>query len=327
MNSSNRYFSTFTSGFEPIVGDLLKQSLKGVEVDLLLNGLIVYSTNSALEKVKKINFFTNSFLLLRSFSDSKAVTIEKMMIAVSKNRIRFAPRFPLNSRTFRVVTSKENQPVLVSPKMMADIERQISKSLGLKPDRSKPQVQFWFLTRSEGYGFFGLRITQHPDYAKVLEKGELRPELANMLCRLSEPDKNDVFLDPFAGSGSIVRARVKFPFTKIYARDISPKDRNIQKMDATKLEGFEDESVDKIVTDPPWGFFDNKVDIPTLYDKFLVSSYRVLKTGGIIIILVGDRDFFENLLTKFTDKFILQRKFHILVSGKQAGVYKLIKNR
>lgn len=326
MSLANRYFSTFTSGFEPIIGDLLKQSLKGIKVDLLLNGLIVYSTNSALEKVKKINFFTNSFLLLRSFSDSKAVAIEKMMIAVSKDRIRLALRFSPNLRTFRVVTSKENQPVSVKQKLMAGVERQISKSLGLKPDRSKPQVQFWFLTRSEGYGFFGLRITQHPDYAKVLEKGELRPELANILCQLSEPDKDDVFLDPFAGSGSIARARVKFPFTKIYAGDIGPKDRNIQRMDATKLEDFEDGSVDKIVTDPPWGIFDGKIDIPTLYNKFLVSFYRVLKKGGIVVILAGNRNFFENLLTKFTDKFILQRKYHILVSGKQAGVYKLIKN-
>lgn len=325
MNLSNKYFSTFASGFEPIIEDLLRQSLGDVKIELLLDGLVVYSTNSTLEKVRKISFFTNSFLLLQYFPDNKSITIEKMMIAISRGNIRLVQRLAPNLRTFRVVTSKENQPVPVNQKLMIDVERQISRSLGMKPDRSKPQVQFWFLTRSEGFGFFGMRITQHPDYAKVLEKGELRPEITNILCLLSEPNKNDIFLDPFAGSGAIAKARSMFPSTKIYAGDINPKNQHIQKMDATKLDSFENESIDKIATDPPWGFFGEKINITDLYIKSLNSFYRVLKKDGLLVILVGDRSFFENILDGFKDKFVLKQKLYVLVSGKKAGIYKLSK--
>lgn len=249
-----------------------------------------------------------------------------MMAVISQDSIRLAQRFPPGLRTFRVVTSKENQPVPVSQRLMIDVEKQINKSLGLKPDRSNPQIQFWFLTRSEGYGFFGIRLTQHSDYAKILSKGELRPEITNILCLLSEPKKSDIFLDPFAGSGAIALARADFPFTQIYAGDINPKNKHIQKMDATKLENLDHQSIDKIVTDPPWGFFDQKLDLTDLYTKALNSFYRVLKTGGVLVILVGDRPFFEKLLEQFEDKFTLKQKLYTLVSGKKAGVYKLIKN-
>ena len=322
----NKYFSTFASGFEPVVEDLLRQSLGDVKIELLLDGLVVYSTNSTLEKIRKISFFTNSFILLQYFPDNKTITVDKMMTAVSRENIKLTQRFAPNLRTFRVVTSKENQPIPVNQKLMIDVERQISRSLGLKPDRSKPQIQFWFLTRSEGFGFFGMRITQHPDYAKVLEKGELRPEITNILCLLSEPNKNDVFLDPFAGSGAIAKARSMFPSTQIYTGDINPKNQHIQKMDATKLVNFGNESVDKIVTDPPWGLYDEKVDIKSLYPKMLDAFYRVLRKNGVVVILVGDREYSETLLENFKDKFQLKQKLHILLSGKKAGIYKLSKN-
>jgi len=325
MILTNRYFSTFISGFEPVIGDLLKKRIDRVKIDLLLDGLIVYSTDSPMEKIKRIKFFTNSFLLIRYFSKSKRISIEKTMRLVLKNRLKLTQQLPSNIRTFRIVTSKENKSVSVKPKLMTDSEKQVSRGFGLMPNRSKPQIQFWFLTRREGYGFFGARLTQHPDYAKVLKKGELRPELTNILCLLSEPTRHDIFLDPFAGSGAITRTRTDFPFNQIYAGDINPRSKIVRKMDATKLSHFENESVDKIVTDPPWGFFGKKIDLAGLYTKTLNSFYRVLKKGGKLVILVGDRSFFEKLLKRFGNKFKLERKLYILVSGKKAGVYVIVK--
>lgn len=326
VNFAYKYFSTFASGLEPIVEEVLKSSIGIMSVDLLLDGLVVYSCNASPNQIKNIRIFNNSFVLIRLFTNNKVNSIEKMMGAIIKDGIRPSQRLFPNIKTFRVVTSKENQSVPINPKLMADSERLISKVFGMRPDRSKPQTQFWFLTRSEGHGFFGMRLTQHPDYGKVLERGELRPEITNILCLLSEPTKNDIFLDPFAGSGAIAKERVKFPYAKIYSGDISPKNSQIQKMDATKLDTISDESIDKIVTDPPWGLFNEKIDVSKLYTEMLESFYRVLRNNGIAVILVGDRSFFETLLEKFKVKFTLKQKLYILVSGKKAGVYKLVKN-
>lgn len=320
----NKYFSTFTSGFELVIEGLLKMSADNIKIELLLNGLVIYSSSSSIERIKKLNFFTNSFLLFQIFSRNDSYSVEKMMSKVITNRLFFGKVFS-NSKTFRVVTSKENKSVSINQKLMIDMEKYINRNTGLKPDRSKPQVQFWFLTRSEGYGFFGMRITQHPDFGKILEKGELRPEITEIMNLLSEPSKSDIFLDPFAGSGAITKARMNFPFTKIYSSDIKPKNRQIHRVDATKLENFKNESIDKIVTDPPWGFYGEKINLIDLYTNALSSFCRVLKKDGLLIILVGDREFFEKLLNKFKDKFILGQKLYVLVNGKKAGIYKLIK--
>ncbi len=320
------FFSTFASGLEPVVGDMLRRALDDVEVVLVLDGVAVYSSKSPIDIIKRIRFFNNSFLLLRLFPVKLHVSVEKMMGAIARDGINTGINIPSNIRTFRVVTSCENKSVPVNPRLMADVEKVTSRQFRLRVDRSKPDVQFWFLTRSEGYGFFGMRLTQHPDFGKVLARGELRPEMADVMCLLSEPNKDDVFLDPFAGSGATTKARMNYPHKKIIAGDINPKRHFIEKLDATKLERFENGSVDKIVTDPPWGLFDKNVDIDSLYTKTLESFYRVLREGGILVMMVGDRRLFEKLLEKFKNKFVLRQKLHVLVSGKKAGVYKLVRN-
>lgn len=340
MIYTNKYFSTFTSGFESTIEELLERSLRGAKIEILLDGLIVYSTDSSIEEIKRVKFFTNSFLLLRFFPKTENINIEKMMSSVLNDRTRFNAKLPNNVKTFRVIASKENQHVPVNTRLMLNMENLISRNFHLRPNRSNPQIQFWFLTRSEGYGFFGMRLTKHQDYADILQKGELRPELTDILCLLSEPQKSDIFLDPFAGSGAIPFARIKIsPFSHIFIGDIDQvkvdqlkfkvgrrDEIMVGKWDATKLEDFENESVNKIVTDPPWGYFGNSgIDLNKLYTEMLNSFYRVLKNNGIGVILVGDRSFFENILAKFTHEFRIEKKLYVLVSGKKAGVYKIEK--
>lgn len=321
----NRYFSTSTSGLEPVIEGLLEKILRNVKVELLLDGLVVYSSESPPDTIKRIRFFNNSFVLFRFFPDKSHVSVEKMMTTIAKEGVKTGFRIPSNIRTFRVVTSCENKSVSVNPRLMIEVEKVIGRQFRLRVDRSKPDAQFWFLARSEGCGFFGMRLTQHPDFGKVLAKGELRPEITDVMCILSEPNKDDIFVDPFAGSGAIARARINYPHSKIMAGDIDPNNNKIIKLDATKLESFDDESIDKIVTDPPWGLFDEKVDIKNLYPKMLDSFCRVLRKNGIVVILVGDREYFETLLENFKDKFQLKQKLHILISGKKAGIYALSK--
>ena len=337
-----KYFSTFITGFSLIVGDLLGKHLDRVKIELLLDGLVIYSTTSSIEKVKKIRFLNNSFLLLRFFDKDKNTPLEKMIKQVLSEKVKLPARLPSNWRTFRIITSQENQLVSVDKQLVANLEENIRKNFGLKLNRSLPQVEFWFLSRREGYGFFGMRLMRHQDYAKSLEKGELRPELANFLCQISEPNNNDNFLDPFSGSGAIPIERAQnFPSKHIIASDNNSVAINrlkarirflrlnitVENFDALHLDKIVDASIDKIVTDPPWGYFGEKIaDLPKFYSNMLDSFYRVLRKGGIAVLLVGERDSFENLLSKYQAKYTLDKKIYTLVSGKKAGVYKLIKN-
>lgn len=340
----NRYFSTFITGFDTAIGDALKRTLKEAKIELLLDGLVVYSTNKSTEDIKRLGFFNNSFLLLKLFEKRNNQDINWMMRQVINNSNLSLSKaiLPKRFRTFRVIASKENQFISVDRILLNKIESKIQHLTGLRTNRSLPDVEFWFLARSEGHGFFGMRLTRHQDLAKSLQKGELRPEFANILNLLSEPNKSDLFLDPFAGSGAIPIERSKqFPFARIIAGDNDQtivnnlKERvkgknsrlDIRRLDALLLSDLKDSSVDKIVTDPPWGHFLNiDLDLKDFYGQMLDSFYRVLKNNGLAIVLVGDRELFEDVLNTFSHRFLLVGKYYTLVSGRKAGVYKITKH-
>ena len=88
----------------------------------------------------------------------------------------------------------------------------------------------------------------------------------------------------------------------------------------------EDCSVNKIVTDPPWGLYEDVgMEMEGFYDKMMKEMYRVLKTNGIIVILTANKDELEKVLLNFRNKLKILNKYNILVSGKKAAVYKIIK--
>ena len=196
----------------------------------------------------------------------------------------------------------------------------------------KADWEFWFLSRREGQAFFGLRITKLSTVAPKTAKGELKRELVHLLCVLSEPQQNDIFLDPFAGSGAIPFERAtQFPYKKIIANDtdqvaiasLHKKARTfhnffVTSIDALHLSTIEDHSIDKIVTDPPWGFFNtldkSEGDLKFFYAAMVEEMKRIIKPEGKIIILTGRKEMIENLIQNY-------KKYDILVNGKKAAVY------
>lgn len=313
------YFSTYISGFGEIIEDLLKRKLSDVQIKTNLDGLIIFDSNDPFFAIKNLRFLNNSFVLL----DKNLNKIDRQILSGFKS--------------FRIVYSKENEFTKLDTAALKKIESLIFKTLHLKVSRDNPETEFWILKRSEGLKLFGLRITKRESN---LEKGKLRPELANILCELSDPTSADVFLDPFAGSGAIVFERTNMAkFQKIFAGENNKnvyqvlinktKRLNVPiivgKWNATKLGALSDQSVNKIVTDPPWGQYDNTINIEELYNKAMLEFYRILKVNGILVILTAQKDLITELLNNYDGKLLLERQFNILVSGKKAGVFKIIK--
>lgn len=319
----NTYFSTFIPGLGDVVKDQLVKELQNFGTDLFLDGLIVYHSNSPAEKIKDTRFVNNSFLLLRQYKNLRGEPIAAMAKIVLNQSL---PEIEFSGRTFRIVFSFANELVSVQKRLLGKLEEKVSSRYRLSIDRTNPACEFWLLYREEGYGFFGLRLTKHPDWKKILAKGQLRPELANILCLLSEPSVGDIVLDPFAGSGAITKERKRFPHKSIVAGDIYPKDGSVKKLDALNLKQFQTGSVDKIITDPPWGISVGlNLNLEIFYIKMLQELYRVLKPSGLLIILIGKKELFESVLDKFQDRVYLKKKYDILVSGKKAAVYKIAK--
>lgn len=346
----NTYFSTFITGFDYVIKNVLNKKLKNIKIKLLLDGLVVYNSKFLPDEIKKIRFFNNSFILFKLFKAVKQGSIDWMIRQVLNDRkikkaiSNYAPQ---KSRSFRIITAKENQTISVNKSLVRKLEKIISQVKSFTLNRSKPDVEFWFLARREGCGFFGMRFTNNPDQEKYLEKGELRPELANILCLISEPNPRDIFLDPFCGSGAIpIERAIVFPFKQILVGDnnleiinklkskirktknkrISKKKFIISHLDALNLKSICNEAVNKIVTDPPWGLYSGKdLDFNIFYFAILKEFYRVLKINGLLVILVAKKELFENILSSFSSKLKLLEKYTTLVSGQKISVYKIKK--
>ncbi len=340
----NYYASTFISGFQEVVEKELKKRFKDIEIQILLDGFVTYRTSATFDKIQQLRFLNNSFILLSILKkDNKKP--EALVLQLLKNadfrRARVVSTLPFVN-LFRITISQENQTLAISPKILETAESFISKEFRLRIHKTRPDIEFWFSIRREGVCFFGARITPlGRTKVRKYEEGELRQELAHLLSILSEPKKEDILLDPFAGSGAIPIERTKgFPFQKIYAADIDSykakairekvklKKLKIQFLheDALTLPSIEDKSITKIITDPPWGEYEPRPeeDINGLFESMLENFSRVLRDNGIVVLLLSRRIDFET--TVHNSDFHISKKLDILVSGKKATVYILKKN-
>lgn len=335
------YFSTFITGFGEVVKQALRSTIKDVNIKMMEDGLIIYETDITDEEIKNLRFLNNSFILLkiseRTDPNSPNAFIKSIINDPDIEDIKSL--LPDKKTSFRIVFSRENQLIKIHSDILKKFEDKITK-LGLEVNRADAKLEFWVILRRNGLGLFGLRVTQHKDLQKVLEKGELRPELAHILCLISYPSDTDIFLDPFAGYGAIpIERAVSFLYAKIIAGDINlglveklrTKVASLNKkivvghFDGTNIRVLNDKSISKIVTDPPWGIYQGRnLNLESLYSNMLKEFSRILKPFGIAVILVGDNEILEDILKKYSDKFDLLKKHHTLVNGQKAQVFKIL---
>jgi len=344
-----KYASTFISGLQEVVKDMLLQRFPGVEIVMLLDGLVVYQGDISPAVLQGARFLNNTFLILDMFNVTPDNPLQTMLTAVSRdrelaNRVRASIASGETGRTFRLIASVENHLVPIPEDLRGVLERRIATAGRLSVNRAKPDLEFWFLYRREGLGFFMQRVTTHTAHERVLERGELRPELAYTLCFLSEPAAGDVFWDPFCGHGAIPLMRaLSFPFNMVFASDRDQEQvqfvrRRLKKLKVRSLfivkrqdalrTAFEDGFVDKIVTDPPWGLFETLDMAAGDFYSLMVSEFsRVLKANGILVVLTARTAEFEGALSSMGGTLRLLNRYNILVAGKKAAIFKVRKQQ
>ncbi|MDR1688699.1 MAG: methyltransferase [Clostridiales bacterium] len=335
-NREAEYICTFISGFSDIVSKQIKQKLKGVKIIRLFDGLIHFLYAGSPFDISRLVFLNNTFFVISKFT-SKNLTFKSMALQVSKINFRI---MDTKAESFRVRFSKENKFEKV-PERVSDIaEYSVKKNSSLKIDRINPSTEFWFIIRREGIGFFAQLLKKRGATEKSLRKGELRPELAHLLCGAAEIKPHYTVLDPFAGYGSIPNQILQnFKFKKMYINDIdknladklrkSPLGENalteITNVNADNMAHIPSNSVDIIITDPPWGIFENIADISKFYAGFLKEFKRVLKNGATAILLTGSP--LEALDAAKTAALTTINRRDILVNGKKASVIVLKKQK
>jgi len=340
----NRFLGTFISGTGEIVEGMLRQRLKDLRLVALSDGAAEFETGVPYSDLN-LFCFNNIFRVLHKgeLADNETV-LDGYLKELPASQPDWAAARENSSkiRSFRLVTSRQNRLVSVNPALRERLEKTIAKMSGLRLDRSRPDTEFWLLSRDDGSCYFLKRLSRHTAYDKLLDPGELHPELAYMMCWLTVPKYTDIVLDPFCGYGAIPLQRCRrFPFARLYAFDKSEKALGrtreklprknphivIRNQDVLTLsKALPPESVDAVITDPPWGFFEDVgMELEEFYRKTLEQLDFVLKPGGRLVLLTAKKEEFRRAVGK-VPRLSFRKEYGILVSGKKTGLYLIEKN-
>ncbi len=343
-----RYVAQCTSGLQEVASTELA-GLPDADIQLIEEGFIVFSTTAGSQQLKALPYLNNCFAVIKELNSGNSGVVDLLGEVSRDQSWHEIARDLVSSRagTFRVVFSDAGQ-LVGGGQAMRSVASVLSRVTGLEPSSHKPDVEFWIIRRRSGVSFFCKRVTRRTRTERHLRKGELRPELAHLLCVLSEPNEEDVFLDPCSGSGAIPFARTRYPYNMIFIHDNDEnrirdmkqdikggkivRERSncpliVRAADARKLDRIDDGFVHKVVTDPPWGVFDTGMDdIVAFYRDIVAELIRVVRSGGAIVMLVGPKDIANMLIAENTDTLNLAVTYDVLVSGQKASVVKWLRN-
>lgn len=330
------FISSFITGFQSVVEQDLVQRFPKIKILNLMDGLVHYRFDGDSRELEKIIYFNNTFFVLKTMK-GKGLSFPSLMGAVTSSKNYFL----VNKGSFRVRFQNENQFAKVDKVLTRRAEDYVLANSKLKLDRLSPTNEIWFSIRREGFAFCGELISKREFTEKNLNKGELRPEIAYLICSFAEIKSEDTILEPFCGYGSIpVQLAKKFKFQKLFISDIEAEKVELtglrkqisgaaeglidfRQCDAFSLNHIEDKSITLVITDPPWGYYEDIGDIKDFYKKMFQAFNRVLTDSGRLVILSARKEELEQ--TAADAGFKIKNSLHTLVNGKKAGLYYLVR--
>ncbi len=268
-------------------------------------------------------------IILRSRQLDTGLSIYKKVRGTSKKRI-----------TFRVVARKQGEHRYRRVDAQKAVEKGIQQRYGShwKVVEDEADVEIW-LTLLHREAFFGLRLStrtmRHRTYKIQHIPASLRPTVAYAMVFLSDPQPDDVFLDPMCGAGTILIERaIAGRYQLILGGDSDPravattlqnigskyKPIDIRQWNAIDLP-LENSSIDKAVSNLPFGKqIGTRKSNLRLYPAFFREMIRVIRSGGRLVVLTGEKQLMKNILDK-SSELLLEKTFDISLLGTSSRIY------
>jgi 23S rRNA G2445 N2-methylase RlmL len=323
----SRYFATFVSGTQEIISKRLSLFPNAeLTVESVEDGLVHFSSDLTPNQLTELRFFNNVFGLLGDFGSLP--TIDAAAKAAVKTDMSALPP----KAGFMIHTRMGNQTAGL--KELQALQQAVADANGGMPDSFRPELELLLWLRADGRALWGWQLPRPGFKTRKLEPGELRPELCHIMGLLAGLDKKQAVLDPFAGYGAIVRECLQgFHCTEVigveYNEHLVPHLKSIPHLiakhgDAARLPHVETRSIDRVITDPPWGKFEPATPehLEHLYYESFIQMHRVLRAKGCIV-LVTSVGFIGKIASEVG--FTIEKEYNILVSGQKASMYKLRK--
>ena len=214
-------------------------------------------------------------------------------------------------------------------------------------------VELW-LTINGAMAISGMRLSdrtmRHRSYKHEHLPASIRPTVAAAMVRLADLKPNQTVLDPMCGAGTLLAEAILCTKGKISSDggawklrclggDIDPShvraaQANLRQFDITDLRSWdaramplEDESVDRIVSNPPFGKqLSTPEEIGPLYREVVFEMDRVMRPGGKAVLIVSDGRALRDAVERVGWK--QQRQVQVRMLGQRSiiAVFRKTKN-
>lgn len=329
-----RYFIQHPAGTSELIIDALSNFVDDFSVHYQDDSAMVFDSTSSAEQVAQVPFAKNAFAIIAT-TPRKSIDQSTRQLSSILSKEHF-PALPGHTPGFRVMAHIDGELSSIDPGARKGIERAVSSSTGRRVEPRGMCQEYWVVGRLDMRELmFCARL---PKAARPKKSpGAVSYELSSMLVLASRPSAQDVYLDPFAGSGSFILARLDMPAHEIIYSDMDLKshrksfpselarDKRVHLLseDALILPSISDGEIDVIVTDPPWGEYE---ELPMPYEEFALavgeSFARVLApaTGRFILLCArrGAQTYHKGLEAA---ALIIDAAHEILVNGHPATVF------
>jgi len=256
-------------------------------------------------------------------------------------RVPFQPASRAGRRLrFRVIARQvgEHEYRRVDLKRAVELGIEERRDHTWRLDEEAADVEFW-ATQIGGELLVAVRLSdehmRHRDYKIAHRPGSLRPSIAAAMAWLSEPRDDDIVLDPFCGTGTVLIERAQMaryknligsdrdPGAIRAAREnIGPRYKPIElheDWDAGSLP-LADDSVTKIVSNLPWGIkHGSHAANRRLYADWIAELNRVLASKGKMVLLTSEWRLMRDLADR--GALAVQKMMRVTVLGMRASLY------
>jgi 23S rRNA G2445 N2-methylase RlmL len=338
-------------GLEPIATDEIERDLGG-EVKKTTRGIVVFRVADIDKQLLELRTVEDVFLLAWGTDQLtyRALDLDKIRrwtateadwsrLLQLHHTIRPKPK---GKPTYRIVTQMEGKHGY----LRRDAGKAFAKGLAGKfPESWKPAdenaaVEFW-LTIDNATAVAGVRLSdrsmRHRTYKLEHRPASLRPSIAAAMIRLAEIKPRHVVLDPMCGAGTILAehlqaiGRIRADRPPALGGDVDPgavrsAAINLSKLGEARLLSWDarrlplpDASVDRIVTNPPFGKqLGTPESVGPLYRAAVREYDRVLRPGGRAVLLAADAAALRTAARAVA--WQAQRELRVRVLGQPASI-------
>lgn len=347
-----QFYAFVIPGLEEIAGQEIVERL-GAECADKRRGVVFFSWDGDPQGLLDLTTTEDVFALVargkvqwskEGLEEIEAMVAESLLFEEAVGAQRRARPKKIKRISFRVVAQRHGgRQRYMRKETRKSLERAVAaRFLRWKRVDEEALVEVWCL-EAGGEVLLGVRLSdrtmRHRTYKEAQIEASLRPTVARAMVRLCEPGDDDVFLDPMCGAGTILIERGEHGrYVQLLGGDIRPeaiaatltnvgpryKPIEVREWDAGNLP-LKDGGIDRVVCNLPFG---KKVGEPwemrTLYERFAAELARVLKGGGVVVLLTSERKLLQEVLST-SEALYMERLIPVEVLGQAAFFFKLKK--